>query len=607
MPTQEDEALRHVLFILPADNFNDLGIIDNDGHQLGTLRAPSAVRRESVVGAFVRTVISSLSFMFQRPIRLFRPTQFSSLTLMEFMAQREGKKLGIPYLRRLIRQEKPAMLLSLIVPPMLANMAIGLTLFQTYTLTEDFLFKRHSGDDAFSEPGTFTPTWVVAVAGAVAGAAQCIISAPLDNVRVVFQRLVVKDVSSAATIPIFIRRPLRTWRSILEAAILPFLPRSLHNRLARDLTRPITAQEPKAATGFRHVPNQMRMIPRRAGGIGMVLSLLRDSAGFSCFFISFEWARRIAFSASQSVDNTVYRLWKRNMDSTEELHEHHDKHRMDFSFNASRTVYGRVTAAMILVCGGAIGALLYELVSRPVEYVRMVLAHRLYMPQRGRVHNVRLKTVHAAPLRQATSLYNIRPVRTVGLVPRISNVHALRFVRTQRRRLSRAHVLHIPRRKPRRSLPLPLQQPPGNFARMSRKFQAMQARFRVWLHMFSQSTFAKLLQYAQITKPRNAPNFTISLMVDTYLVRPFTHPELCRSTAPRPWGAGPPAQKPHRKSLLDSMQPKPGTLGSKFAGSKPSKHWWSRIRVPIGYMVNRLTSPYGIAFLAFAWMGGDLN
>lgn len=83
-------------------------------------------RRESMAGALARMLVSSLAFLFQRPIRLFRPVHcaytwsnaVSSFSLLELMARREGKKLGLPYLRRLVRHETPGFLLALVVPPM---------------------------------------------------------------------------------------------------------------------------------------------------------------------------------------------------------------------------------------------------------------------------------------------------------------------------------------------------------------------------------------------------------------------------------------------------------------------------------------------------------
>ena len=171
--------------------------------------------------------VSSLAFLFQRPVRLFRPVHFSTFSLLEVMARRQGKKLGVPYLGRLIRQERPAFLLALVVPPMVANLAIGFTLFQTYTLTERLL-------DPDDEP--FTPTWVVAVAGAAAGAAQCVISAPLDNVRLVVQPLLMHDTGHRITSSSLVRMPLRTWNTIMEAAILPFLPERWYRQPVRRLS-----------------------------------------------------------------------------------------------------------------------------------------------------------------------------------------------------------------------------------------------------------------------------------------------------------------------------------------------------------------------------------
>ena len=65
---------------------------------------------------------------------------------------------------------------------------------------------------------SFTPTYVVAVAGAAAGAAQCIISAPLDNIRLVLQPMLVQDLTKGAALPIFLRKPLQTWTAIIAVS-----------------------------------------------------------------------------------------------------------------------------------------------------------------------------------------------------------------------------------------------------------------------------------------------------------------------------------------------------------------------------------------------------
>lgn len=66
------ETARQHLSLAIADDSVELDYGTRDGP-----RDPrSGVNRiDSAAGAFARTMVSSLSFMFQRPIRLFRPVQ----------------------------------------------------------------------------------------------------------------------------------------------------------------------------------------------------------------------------------------------------------------------------------------------------------------------------------------------------------------------------------------------------------------------------------------------------------------------------------------------------------------------------------------------------
>lgn len=474
----------------------------------------------------------------------------------------------------------------------MANVAIGFTLFQTYTLTEDVLLRRRHAEDENVKTGTFTPMLIVAVAGAAAGAAQCIIAAPLDNMRLVLQRLLVRDVSKGTTIPAIIRHPLGTWRTILQAAILPFLPERWYHRLILRMTTPTVAREPKTSTVFRHLPHHLRLLSRRVHGISLMLSLLRDSAGFSCFFVSFECARRIAFHASLAVDNIVRTLRRAGpgaLARPKETEEHGTVH-LDFSFNASRTVYGRFTAALILVCGGAIGALLYELVSRPIEYVRMVLWYGLHVPQRPRSRAASAMgepaKMRVPPHRQASVAYTVRPVRTMYPVPRVSHTQSVRRLRPLRRRVRLPHLLNSAREN---VVAAAAPHTPRTTPRAPREVRAMRARFKARTKRYSQSTIEKLFRYARLTAPPGSRATGLRLLAQTYLLRPFVYPELCKSSAPRPWGAAPPALPPPPTSLLNAMRPEPGSLGARLVRAVQSYGpRATRVAAPLGYLLNRV-------------------
>ena len=57
---------------------------EDDEHE--EYEMPSRV--DSMASAFARMCVSTLAFLFQRPVRLFRPMHFSTFSLLEMMARR---------------------------------------------------------------------------------------------------------------------------------------------------------------------------------------------------------------------------------------------------------------------------------------------------------------------------------------------------------------------------------------------------------------------------------------------------------------------------------------------------------------------------------------
>lgn len=446
-----------------------------------------------------------------------------------------------------------------------ANLAIGFTLFKTYTLTEAWM----RGTDTVSvgsEP--FVPTAVVAVAGAAAGAAQCIISAPLDNIRLVVQPILMHDAVRNSTPASLFRMPLRTWTTIIEAAFLPFLPERWYERALQRLQHPRAGPPSSPPAVFRYLPRHVRLLARQKHGVSLALSLVRDAAGFACFFIVFEWARRAAFHVSLGADQLrqvvrerlppALRLGTRDA----QLHTHTTAS-MDQSFGASRSVLGRCSAAFVLVLGGAVGAWIYSVVSRPIELVRMVLWHRLYVPPRKpRAYN-----------RQASAMTNVRAARMPTASARIGLAQTTRHLRCDRRRVPPPPRAHIEWRL-RAAEGQGAMSAPG--ARRPWLPASMQARFQT-------TTLARLLRYARMTAPPRLGASPLHLLAHTYLVRPFVFPDLCKPSAPRPWGASPVAR---------SAQHIPASA--------------QRPQLRLQWLWNRLMTPYGCGFLVFAWMSGDL-
>ncbi|PWN51526.1 hypothetical protein IE53DRAFT_305912, partial [Violaceomyces palustris] len=414
-----------------------------------------ATRQESFSGALVRALIGTMSFLFRAPVRIFRPVKLSSWTILEAMAKREGRTLGPRYLRSILRRERSSFLPHLLLPPLLVNTAIGFTLFEAYSITESRLLSRQAtrkaerdvseggeSQRAQSEKDQWTPLWIVTVAGSVAGAAQCFLSAPLDNVRYVLQQNVGAggesrsggNRSAGASIGHKI-----SWRAVARAAILPFAPAIARERLVEGVKRDVAGS--KGKLGFMRVmknclspafksasddtakkfadrkeqqPSSKEIremwearIKRWRGGVhgsGLMLSLARDSVGFGSFFFIFECSRRMAYYTSISIDKAsawingrglgVIQLPSSALGTPSEIRNSQPtsldvitsssiedseapfwerQREVDKSYGTSRTVQGRIVAVFILLVGGAIGALSYELVGRPFELMRIVI------------------------------------------------------------------------------------------------------------------------------------------------------------------------------------------------------------------------------------------
>lgn len=573
------DAVARIFALSIGDN---LMLSEDDEHE--EYEMPSRI--DSMASAFARMCVSTLAFLFQRPVRLFRPMHFSTFSLLEMMARRQGNKLGVPYLGRLLRHERPALLLSLVVPPMLANLAIGFTLFQTYTMTEHVLTTNFTDGTADTAAHPFTPTVIVAIAGAAAGAAQCVISAPLDNIRLVVQPLLIHDTGHRTTSLSLVRAPFRTWQTIMEAAVLPFLPERWYNLAIRRLERLLptkgpgsaptstssTSQSTASSALFQYLPKHVRMLARRKHGMSLILSLIRDALGFSAFFVTFEWARRCAYHASLQVDKWVHVVRRRSSPRLQNA----EQQQLDQSFGASRTVFGRTTAVLTLVLGGALGAWLYSIVSRPVEYVRMVLWNRLYVPQsrrlasRGSSSRHHRTSSHCTHYRSEASSLNVRSVRVRMHVPRISFVQAERPLRTLRRRCPAVAL----------RFSAPARPVHVNAKRMPRR------------KFLQSSTLSRLMRFARMTAPEGQVSSPVRLFLHTYMVRPFLYPELCKPSAPRPWGTAPPVRHAHPTSAAVPYVPAASVRRS------PMRCQW---------IINRLLSPYACGFLVFAWMSGDLG
>lgn len=570
-------------------------------------------KHESLGGAVVRSLFGTLAFVFKRPVRLFRPVKLSSWTILEAMAKREGNKgLSLRYLRSLLRRENASFLPHLLLPPLLFNTAIGFTLFEAYSITESRLL-HHAQHQ-------WTPLWIVTVSGAVAGAAQCFLSAPLDNVRYIMQQNVSPGRKRHKRISTI------SWRAILRAAILPFAPavardklvKAVHHETIKSSTAPSrvrTVLFGEASRGLGLSPEKRqeweKRLKRWRGGIhgsGLALSLIRDSVGFGSFFCLFEVSRRCAFYASTTVDKISVYFNGRGLGVALPSRADGDA---DVSYNQSRTVQGRIVAVVILLVGGAVGALSYELVGRPFELMRVVIWEgRKQWEQGKREPEAPASKPRAAPTRTRHVARKRAPLVAKPRAARQGRKRAPKLVR----RSKPAHPTLATRPG---ALTLLLEHAQSTL-KLDRKYGAPDA--------------------GQMSKP--------ALLAHTYFLAPFL-PELPKLVLDNPVvrnAAGVnkrlqrtgPAEKPapttvaqrtlhmslasRRRAVAESPEDKVkrswvrnNPVNSSLAYAKQGNssilqhgtRYWASGRVT--WALKRLATPYGVAFLVFAWLGGDLN
>ncbi|UZJ57194.1 hypothetical protein CBS101457_006514 [Exobasidium rhododendri] len=635
-------------------------------------------RYESLSGAVARALIGTLAFVFRAPVRLFRPVKLSSWNLLDAMAKREGSSLSLRYMRTLMRREKSTFLPHLLLPPLLVNTTIGFCLFEAYSLTESRLIAKyypqketHSASDSLiptnSATPSFTPLWIVCIAGFSAGAAQCIVSAPLDNVRIILSSQVSKRKGSHHQ-GSHMKHPLGiSWRAVARAALLPFAPELTRSRLVSAVQE---GGHTKMSTKDAIDKDTQRLlwekrIKRWRGGVhgaGLIMSLARDSVGFSAFFVVFEISRRLAFKASLGVDrvlllfNTSASLPfggtnRKDAESSDDEASFHLESTGDVSYSQSRTKTGRIVAAFVLICGGAIGAAFYEVVGRPAELMRLVIWEGRKAWEEGRRGTKRdawsrdrgRMRITGARRREKAILESAGKELRKGsfLALRASNRSGTRLSKIQGDTLQRArrpphplkvtanrsrvnasiphssresvHTTATPRHKRRLGLKTkhkaaapPIVSPPSLETRPSALTLLIEHAERTSILRF---TSTKNMLAKQQPTPVPVP----VLLFHTYFIAPFsTHPPPILQKSPTLQDASSKttaeARKPNKirsviRNLLHFQYPASNAPGS--VKSITQAQVWGSGRV--AWAIRRLASPYSIGFLAFAWMSGDLT
>ena len=244
------------------------------------------------------------------------------------------------------------------------NAVVGVTLFAAYTTTEASLSKRLDRKDSALNDALLLPF----ASGAAAGAAQSVISAPLDNARhVLLQRNLSQHHGGTGAATTRRRRGQRQ----LFRGWLSFLRETFTRMPSSAPLAELSAAGSASAATQRSA--RVRAIARRAWSL-FSLSLVRDSVGFGAFFMTFEVGRRVARHVANVIDGV--RLTGQDDAARDAATAEHVDVRDILLGRARRrhSTTALVAQAVLLLASGTFAGFMYAVVGRPFERARAVIS-----------------------------------------------------------------------------------------------------------------------------------------------------------------------------------------------------------------------------------------
>ncbi|CAG8525326.1 16725_t:CDS:2 [Acaulospora morrowiae] len=149
-----------------------------------TLAAPAAIARSFTLQA--------LSLFYRTPIKLFRPLRVDYLVMAraimpppsESRTKNLFHKTSLGIISNAVKHHGFSFIPRHILPPLVANSVIGAVLFTFYIS----ILSKINGTSSFDTQNHIPPPFpVVFFSGAIAGAAQSLVAAPLDSLKVRFE------------------------------------------------------------------------------------------------------------------------------------------------------------------------------------------------------------------------------------------------------------------------------------------------------------------------------------------------------------------------------------------------------------------------------------
>ncbi|KAJ7724084.1 hypothetical protein DFH07DRAFT_946424 [Mycena maculata] len=305
-----------------------------DASDAGSAKQDSTDSQGTVQAALARTSTRALALYFSRPVRLFRPTKVSGWHSLRGLAAQDGVSLTPSYISSLIKTQGFTVIPKHFFPPMVVNTLLGTVLWTSYAEASTLLHP-HIGSH---------PTAMATLAGALAGGAQALVSAPADNVR-----LLVEGGSSNRN------SWSHAWKEVFRGT--PHPPSSSRHETIEEI---------------RKVRNWMREVGDMAGrgwsGLGYTFG--KDLTGFAVFFAIFDITRRIAVEIKTITNDAMCKVNPRQVNSRGSFKN--ENHLPQF-------LHG-----MTLVAGGVIAGLSYEVIGRPWDVARQAARLNLITKQEYR-------------------------------------------------------------------------------------------------------------------------------------------------------------------------------------------------------------------------------
>ncbi|KAI8609892.1 mitochondrial carrier domain-containing protein [Chytriomyces sp. MP71] len=257
--------------------------------------------KAGVIAGFARTAAFQMSMLltgfgkgllkwwFRMPVKLFRPYAVNPYMVFQHMAAEDGKQANVKYIRGVVRQEGLSVLGRNMLPLMLVNSTIGAFLFNAYAWATHILYDVQGNFSVLEDGSRHYATSQIQIidpvpfiGGAFAGAAQSLLSTPVDNL----QRQL--DPASIAA------------QRHSKGGIISLLVDTARNLLAEQPPpKPIQQQENPhpSPTHYSHRVHHLkhqfnhRLSPLLLLYQNFRVSCFKDSLGFALFFGFFENGR----------------------------------------------------------------------------------------------------------------------------------------------------------------------------------------------------------------------------------------------------------------------------------------------------------------------------